>query len=391
MLGPLTGGGDVDVNRQVSGLSARVPRPVDYVVVGGGLIGLLTARELRLAGQGVALIERGDIGREASWAGGGILSPLYPWRYPDSVSALAAWSQRAYPALCATLAAETGIDPEWTQSGLLVLDAAEIVPATAWTRRHDVTLRQCNAATLRNLEPALGTAAADVMLLPDIAQVRNPRLLKALVTSLLQLGVTVETGVDVARVTMHAGRVTGVDTSHGHRPAVNVVIAGGAWSSALIQPLGTLLPVEPVRGQMLLLRGRPGAISHIILAGEQYLIPRRDGRILVGSTLEYVGYDRSTTDEAREALHRFALSCVPELARCPIEAHWAGLRPGSPDGVPFIGAVAQTAGLFINTGHFRNGVVTGPASARLLADIALQRRSAIDPASYAIKPRKISA
>jgi glycine oxidase len=363
---------------------------VDFIVVGGGLIGMLTARELRLAGCRVTVLERGDIGREASWAGGGILSPLYPWRYPDAVSALATWSQQAYPALCATLAADTGVDPEWLQSGLLMADAGARPEIAAWTRRQAVPLQWCDRDTVKTLEPLLVTAAADYLLLPAIAQVRNPRLIKALAASLDQLGVLVETGVEVGRVAVNAGRVTGVDTARGHRPAANVVIAGGAWSGALLAPAGVSLPVEPVRGQMLLLRGRPGILSHIILAGEHYLIPRRDGRVLVGSTLEYVGYDCTTTDEARDTLHRFALSQVPALADCPIEAHWAGLRPGSPDSVPFIGTAGETAGLFVNAGHFRNGVVTGPASARLLADIALQRRAVTDPAPYAIKPRKIS-
>lgn len=346
---------------------------------------MLTARELRLAGASVTLLERGDTGREASWAGGGILSPLYPWRYPEAVTALAAQSQRDYPSLCQELATEAGIDPEYVPSGLLVLDADDASRAQDWARRHGVEIVPCDAAAARAAEPALAAAVAEALLLPAVAQVRNPRLLAALARSIRLRGVTVETGTDVHGVTMRSGHVTGVDTARGARSASSVIIAGGAWSDALLRPLGVTLSVAPVRGQMVLLRGEPGMITRIVLADGHYLVPRRDGRILVGSTLEHVGFDRSTTVQARHELLQFAHRLAPALAHCPIEHHWAGLRPGSPEGIPFIGAVPGINGLFVNAGHYRNGVVTAPASARLLADLALGRPPAVEPASYAVK------
>lgn len=362
----------------------------DFIVIGGGLIGMLTARELRLADARVAVLERGHTGKEASWAGGGILSPLYPWRYPDAVTALASWSQSRYADFCNALVAESGIDPEWTQSGLLMLGEQDNKAAMAWARKKDKKLEVVANQVLPKLEPGLSSIFTSALLLPDIAQVRNPRLLRALEASIKSMGVTVEENIGVQDITVEAGHVTGVRTTCGQRSAGNVVIAGGAWSGMLAKSFGVSLDVEPVRGQMILFRGRPGLVSHIILHDGRYLIPRRDGRVLAGSTLEYVGYDKATTDDARRDLYDFAVSLIPDLAACEIENHWAGLRPGSPQSIPYIGVVPGTKGVFVNAGHFRNGVTTGPASARLLSDIALSRQPILSPAPYSLKAHESS-
>ncbi len=358
----------------------------EVVVVGGGLIGMLTARELALAELSVKLLERGDTGRESSWAGGGILSPLYPWRYPDAVSELARWGQARYPALAEELALESGCDPELTRSGLLVLgcDADERDSAVDWAVHFDQDLESVTADTLKRLEPALGEADEGGLWLPSVAQVRNPRLLQAVRGSLRQLGVEVEEGSEVLGIEASGGRLTGLRTSAGVIPCEQAVIAGGAWSGELLAPLGCELPVRPVRGQMLLYRGQPGALERIILSQDRYVIPRRDGRVLVGSTLEEVGFDKSTTGEARAELEAAAARIVPALAEMEVEKHWAGLRPGSPDGIPYIGPVPQLPGLFVNTGHFRNGVVLGPASVRLLVDQITGTLPILDPTPYRI-------
>ncbi|NOY63638.1 MAG: glycine oxidase ThiO [Gammaproteobacteria bacterium] len=353
----------------------------DFLVIGGGVIGMLTARELRRAGAEVTLLERQQIGQESSWAGGGILSPLHPWRYADAVTALARWSQQQYPALVDELHDSSGIDPQWLQSGLLFMDLDEQVHAQQWASRCGVALDVLEGTELLACEPALAKAERRALWMPDIAQVRNPRLLKALRPSLIAQGVTIEEAMPVQRLLINDHRVQGVETAAGIKKAQQVVVACGAWSQQLM-PSGLALDVEPVRGQMLLFRTPPGTVSRIILKHGYYVIPRSDGRVLVGSTVEYVGYDKATTRQAFDTLRAAATDIVPALADCEIERHWAGLRPGSHDGVPTIARHPDIAGLYVNAGHFRNGVVLGPASARLLSDLALGRTPIVDPLPY---------
>jgi len=359
----------------------------DVLIIGGGLIGMLTARELAAGGARVAVLERGRTGREASWAGGGILSPLYPWRFPDPVTALASWGQPRWRALAEALAEDSGIDPEWTPSGLLILDPEERETALEWAARSGVRLEAVGAGEAARLEPRLAPAQIDAgrgaLWLDAVAQVRNSRLVRALRASLDRRGVEVREQTEVTGLVVRDGRVEGVNTRAGTLAGATVLVAGGAWSARLLADIGLGLEVEPVRGQMLLFRAAPGLVRRIVLSRDRYLIPRRDGRVLVGSTLEYVGFDKGTTEDARGDLYKEALRLIPALADCEVEHQWAGLRPGSPTGIPFIGPHPAVRGLFLNTGHFRNGVVLGPASARLAADLCLERAPILDPRPYA--------
>jgi glycine oxidase len=354
------------------------------VIIGGGLLGMLTARELALAGRPVTLLEKGQPGRESSWAGGGILSPLYPWRYPAAITALARWGQQAYPDLCRQLADSGGIDPQWRCGGMLVLDGEERDLAGQWAEREAMALEWLDSADVHarvpGLNPALVPAGDGALWLPEVAQVRNPRLVKALQAELAALQVelrpaTLVTGFQVEQQQLH-----GVVTGQGLVPARQAVVCGGAWSAGLLP--GLSLPVQPVKGQMLLFQARPDLLGPILLHRDHYLIPRRDGHILAGSTVERVGFDKTPTGAARQDLLQAALELVPALADFPLVQHWAGLRPGSPDGIPYIGAHPHINGLWLNTGHFRNGVVLGYGSARLLADMLLQRTPILDPAPY---------
>lgn len=354
------------------------------VIIGGGIIGLLTARELALAGQAVTVVDQGAIGGEASWAGGGILSPLYPWRYPEPVNLLAHWSQHYYQDLARELIREAGLDPEWTPSGLLVLDQTEHEEARSWAAGYGLPCETINARECTELEPELHSPGAMALWFPSLAQIRNPRLVKSLAASCRALGVELQASTRVTGVTLRGSRVTRVETETGSLDADRVVVASGAWSARLVSSLGMQLPVRPVRGQMILYRARPGQLRHINLYQGHYLIPRQDGHILVGSTLEEVEFDKSTTEDARLQLTQFAVELFPFLEELPIETQWAGLRPGSPNGIPYISQVPGVDGLYLNTGHFRNGVVLGLASARLLADILLARSPILDPGPYAL-------
>ncbi len=356
---------------------------VDCVVAGGGLIGLLSALYLAREGLTVAVLERGELCRESSWAGGGILSPLTPWDYPDAVANLVARSQQDYPGLVDELQRETGIDPEWIRSGLLLLDTALSKAISAWAERHAVEVQALDTCAVQAADPALAVASGPALLLPAVAQVRNPRLCAALRVRLEQLGVQLHEHSAVQRLLVRQGRMEGVETARGRVTAERVVIAGGAWSAELLHGTGPVLPVTPVRGQMIQFETRPGLLRHIVLSDGYYLIPRRDGLVLAGSTLEYTGFDKATTPEARELLTAQAVRIAPVLADYPVIRHWAGLRPGTRDGVPFICKYNEISGLYLNTGHFRNGVVMGPASARLLADRVLTHAGFTDFAPYA--------
>lgn len=402
----------------------------DVLVIGGGVIGLLTARELRLAGAEVTVCERGEPGRESSWAGGGIVSPLYPWRYPDPVTALARWSQRRYPALCDELRDATGIDPELEPSGLLIEAPAEQQVAAAWATANGVDLEAVARDEVRALEPGLHEPPQGALWLPEVAHVRNPRLVKALRADLEARGVRVleqhpvvgwQTGPGLGArrrssfsptsgpdLGSHRGssfsptavrpggrptdqpeadRVIAVETPQGPIAADSFVVCAGAWSGELLAPLGVRPDIHPVKGQMILFRTRPGTVRTIHLAADRYAIPRRDGRVLFGSTLEETGFDKRTSDGARDELWQIATRRFPALRDAQVERHWAGLRPSSPSGIPFVGRHTRIANLVVNAGHFRNGIVLGPASARLAADLVLGRPPVVEAAPYGLDDR----
>lgn len=358
------------------------------VVVGGGVIGLLSTYLLASAGQEVVLLEAGEAGREASWAGGGIVSPLYPWRYSPAVTALAHWSQDYYPQLGQTLLRQTGIDPEVYATGLYWLDLQDEDEALAWAERQGRALYPVPMEQVRAAVPALGDGFSRAVFMPGVANVRNPRLLAALREALQRMpNVRVVEHSPVEALIQEGRRIVGVRTTEGEWRGEQVVMAAGAWSAELLAPLGIELPVKPMKGQMILYKCAKDFLPSMVLAKRRYAIPRRDGHILVGSTLEDVGFDKAPTEDALGSLKATAVELLPALADAEVVKHWAGLRPGSPDGVPYIGAVSDFDGLWLNCGHFRNGLVLAPASCQLLADLMLGRKPSIDPAPYALGQR----
>ena len=356
----------------------------DVVIVGGGIAGFLSACELLRHGVRATIVERSECGRESSWAGGGILSPLYPWRYAEPVTRLASWGQPRYEALADTLYKATGIDPEWLKSGLLMLDTGEQAQATVWARQFGIDLKVIGKESILSISASIVHDNGGIWM-ENVAQMRNPRLMRALKAYVLDQGVKVLEHRPVTGLKTEQGRISGITTEQGDMLADKVLIAGGAWSRSLLgESLGKGLKVEPVRGQMLLFKAKPELLRTMVLSGGKYLIPRKDGRILVGSTLEYVGFQKVTTEQALTELKAAAFKILPELQNYPIEMHWAGLRPGSPEGVPYIGEHPQIKGLFVNTGHFRNGVVLGLASARLVSDLMTGQPPILEPAPYQI-------
>ncbi|AZC40075.1 glycine oxidase ThiO [Pseudomonas chlororaphis] len=354
------------------------------VIVGGGVIGLLTAFNLASAGQHVVLLERSNVGQESSWAGGGIVSPLYPWRYSPAVTALAHWSQDFYPQLAERLFATTGVDPEVHTTGLYWLDLDDEAEALAWAQREQRPLSAVDISAAHDAVPVLGGGFSRAIYMADVANVRNPRLVKSLKAALAALpAVTIHEQCEVSGFIREGERVLGVQTSLGEIRGDQVVLAAGAWSGELLKSLGLVLPVEPVKGQMILYKCASDFLSCMVLAKGRYAIPRRDGHILIGSTLEHEGFDKTPTSSALESLKASAIELIPALAQAEVVGHWAGLRPGSPEGIPYIGPVPGLAGLWLNCGHYRNGLVLAPASCQLFANLMLGQEPIIDPAPYA--------
>jgi glycine oxidase len=362
------------------------------VVVGAGCAGLLTALSLASAGIDVTLLELRAVGRESSWAGGGIVSPLYPWRYSPAVTALAHWSQDFYPRLGEQLRVQTQIDPEVYVTGLYWLDLDDEAEALAWAKRERRPLRCVDMAAVQRAVPALADGFGRALQMADVANVRNPRLVKALRAALQQMpNVTLHEQCAVTGFIRKGARITGVRTAKGDMHAHQVVLTAGAWSGELMKTLGIELPVVPIKGQMILYKCAEDFLPSMVLAKGRYAIPRRDGHILIGSTLEHAGFDKTPTEQALASLQASAVDLLPALAGAEVVGHWAGLRPGSPEGIPFIGPVPGHEGLWLNCGHYRNGLVLAPASCQLLADLMLGRTPIVDPAPYAPAGRLASA
>ena len=361
-----------------------MPTQQQVIIVGGGVIGLLTALNLAPHVGHVTLLDRSGLGQESSWAGGGIVSPLYPWRYSAAVTALAHWSQDFYPQLGARLFADTGIDPEVHTTGLYWLDLPDEDEALAWAQRLNRPLSKVDISAAYDGVPVLGGGYRSAVYMANVANVRNPRLVKSLKAALLaQPNVTVREHCEVRGFLRDGQAVVGVNTADGELHGDQVVLTAGAWSGDLLESLGVRLPVEPVKGQMILFKCEADFLPSMVLAKGRYAIPRRDGHILVGSTLEHEGYDKTPTVSALESLKASAVELLPALADAQPVKHWAGLRPGSPEGIPFIGTLEGFDGLWLNCGHYRNGLVLAPASCQLFADLMLGRKPIIDPAPYA--------
>ena len=316
-------------------------------------MGLATAAALSQQGAAVTVLERGAVGQESSWAGGGILSPLCLWDYPDEVTRLALHGMALFGDYAAELHHATGIDPEYLRNGMLVLPPFDRPAAGRWCAIHGVKAEQRD----------------DGLFLPEIAQVRNPRLLQALRARAGQFGVRIVEHCEVKAIVAEAGEVRHLATTQGNFSADVYIVTAGAWSKVLLGEHALHAEIKPIRGQMLLFKFDAPPMPHVVLENDVYLIPRRDGHLLVGSTREDVGFDKSTTEEAREMLLQRGISLLPALQGMPIIRHWAGLRPASPGNIPTIGRHPHLSNLYINSGHFRYGVTMSPASVEILLNI----------------------
>ena len=357
----------------------------EITIIGSGVIGLLCAREFAKAGCSVTLIDKSLSGQESSWAGGGILLPLYPWRQPTAISTLVIESIKNYPNLSTELFDATQIDPEWYDCGLLISKNPDIELASQWCDSYKIPFHTADDSFFTNLT----TQSNNPLWLPNIAQARNPRLLKSLKAYLLGLGVTFIENCEVLGCDIKQHSINSLSTSQGTIKTDQVIISSGAWSGFLSEklfPSDLHAPdISPVKGQILLFDAKPDTLSYMILDNDHYLIPRKDGKILAGSSVEHCAFDKSTSTEAKDKLFNFATNLFPALNNFPLINHWAGLRPGTKQGVPYIDKHPEIKNLSINAGHFRNGLVMGPASAKLMADLILDRKPCVDPEPYKLQ------
>ncbi|HEX8979865.1 MAG TPA: glycine oxidase ThiO [Parasulfuritortus sp.] len=342
------------------------------IVIGAGVSGLAAAWALSGRGHRVEVLERGHPGQESSWAGAGILSMLLPWSYHSAAVDLTELSLARYPDWIDDIRRTSPIDPEYRRCGMLVRPPYDRTAAATWAARH------------RAIEPPAALAGYGPGLwLPDTAQVRNPRLIQALADGLARRGVPIHHQIGPVHLQTQAGQVVAVVSSDQRWQADLYVAAAGAWSAELLGQEAAGLPIRPIRGQMLLYKSEPGRLPCVLYEDGKYLVPRADGHILAGSTLEDVGFDKCTTDEARATLHDFTRRMLPDVAAGGSIRHWAGLRPGSPDNIPIIARHPTLANLFANCGHFRYGVTMAPASADLLADLIEDKPTELAPRLFA--------
>ncbi|MEE9295062.1 MAG: glycine oxidase ThiO [Phycisphaerae bacterium] len=389
----------------------------DALIIGGGIIGLSVAFRLCQADLSVTILERGGCGCAASWAAAGIIAPGNPHR-SDHLYAIHCESIDRYPSFCGELQDISGIDPQYTRCGALRFLTTEQfvqmgesdIRVTAERTTDDglpvlelLTTDQC-----RKLEPSVTGEALAIMQCRTTAQVRNPRLLRALRTACTKLGVTIRENTPVASLTVEKRRVTGARTHSEYFTADRTVLCAGAWSSQFVAPdLADLIPVHPVKGQIILLdtvanlpeprdssrappevpsddvnthvpaKGPP--FSRVIHKRHTYLVPRNDGKVLLGATIEPdAGFDKRNTAQAVNSLMTDAIIMVPCIAQASVAAMWSGFRPGTPDGRPHIGPVPGHQGLIAATGHYRSGLALAPITADIVRDLIVHGKTSFE-------------
>ena len=356
---------------------------METLIIGGGVIGLAIARELKKRGAArVRVLEKGRVGREASWAAAGILAPQVEADEDGEFFRLCYESNIMYQSFAGELRDETGIDVELDRRGIVYLgfdetDEREFEHRLRWQSAAGLKVERLDRGQLKILEPDVSDHVISGLLFPEDGQVENRRLVEALAASAKSLGVEIEEGVEVPGVINQNDRVAGVETSRGSVYADIVVIATGAWSSHIeFGNAASLVAVKPIRGQMICYKPDNVNVRHVIYSRRGYLVPRADGRLLVGATVEDVGFNASTTADAGYKLRDIALEIAPRLGESTVTDHWAGLRPFADGGLPFMGPIDGVEGLFAAVGHFRNGILLAPITARIMTDHLLGTSSA---------------
>ncbi len=351
----------------------------DVIVIGGGVIGLSIAWELAGHGLTVRVLEQGAIGQESSWAGAGMLPPGPVANARTSESRLRGATHQLWPEWAQSLASLSGMDIGYRRCGGLEVrfgDAGEpsdLSSEIAAVRAEGLVVETGDPAEFRRRFPMLGPELSAAFFLPDFCQVRNPRYLQALQIGCRLRGVELVAGAPVRQIDLSDGRIESVQAGENVHRAAEFVIAGGAWSGELLGQIGFRASIEPMKGQIVLLRATPSPFQSVIQVGLRYLVPRDDGRILIGSTEERAGFDKRNTAQAIGDLIQFARRVVPSLKDAQFEKCWAGLRPYAATGQPYLGRLPQLANVCVAAGHFRCGLHLSPITAVLIRQILLRQ------------------
>ena len=344
----------------------------DVIIVGGGIIGLSLSVELRKRGATVLIVERGEPGREASHAAAGMLADS-PLEMPPLLHSLASASACMYPEFVHALQDESGMNVDLRDQGTIFLATPEHL------REYPRLATDCPLPSpLDKLEPALRQVNLPAIYLKERSV--DPRALTAATLKAARhRAVDISSGTAVTEVLLANGRATGVCTGRTSYSAPVVVNCAGAWAGQLPpHPF----PTRPVKGQMLSLAATSrDLVRHVIRAPEIYLVPRSDGRILAGATVEEAGYDKRTDADTIQRMHQAAIHLVPALAQARMLEAWAGLRPGSPDNLPILGAT-RTPGYFVATGHFRDGILLTPVTALVMAQMVTSGKPEYDVSAF---------
>jgi glycine oxidase len=359
----------------------------DAAIIGGGVIGCSIAWRLGQAGLRVAVVERGDPGGESSGAAGGMLAPLIETDRMDDFYHLAIASRALYPHFAAELREASGIDVEYRTEGTIYLaltenDEIELDRRWKWQHSAGLNVKRLNAETTLGLEPLINKKLRWSLMFPDDHQVNNRQLMIALAHASRKVGVHFFTHTEALqlRIESKTGQkhIRGIRTTRGQIKSNCVIVAAGSWSSLLSfengQTLGPL-QVEPVRGQMVGLEMPLPAVRHVLYSRHAYLIPRLNGLLIAGSTMELSGYDKRVTAGGIASIIERAVEMLPCISELAISETWAGLRPRSPDELPVLGLDPAISGLIYATGHFRNGILLAPITAKIISELMLKGES----------------
>lgn len=348
------------------------------IVIGGGIIGCSIAYELGKSGFEVTLLEKGAIGQEASVSAAGMLGAQVETHHPGPFYELCTQSQQLYRPWSEELLAFSGISPQYIEEGILRValteeDETELRSRLPWVKG----AAWVDPAEIHRMEPELTAEVRGGLWFPQDHQVNPIGLLQALRASLAKQGCHIREWTPVFQLLTEKGKVTGVQTAEGPLLADHVILAAGAWSPALTGSLGIELPVYPVQGQCLSVRPATPLLQATAFTKGCYIVPKQDGSYIIGATQVEAGFDKRSTVEAITALHRKAVSLVPRLDEAEFVRTWTGLRPGSRDGLPFLGGWEGAPGLVFATGHYRNGILLAPVTALLIRELLTGSQSSL--------------